>query len=154
MHWRLSMPIRRRLLPLPFALAVTGLACGAPPQTTPSRASALPRLDTVAALRWTRTSSEHALLIAEVFRLASMQLDRRVATTSGPWAVVLDADETLLDNSPYEAQQAAKGAGYDSVAWQRWAESARAAALPGAVAFTQHVHELGGRAIVITRSEE
>ena len=51
-----------------------------------------------------------------------------------PLAVVLDIDETSLLNLGYEADQAARGGGYDAARWTRWEQSGadKVAAVPGA----------------------
>lgn len=68
----------------------------------------------------------------------------------GSWGVIMDADETLIDNSPYEQQLAQTGTSYTESSWATWVRREAAAALPGAVAFTHRVHELGGRVVVVT----
>ena len=63
--------------------------------------------------------------------------DRVAPITGLPPAVVLDIDETVLDNSPYQARLIRDGKAYDDASWAAWCKEERARALPGAVAFTQ-----------------
>ena len=107
------------------------------------------------AVRWSRTAAEHDALFEQTYRLASFRLQRAADTLSGDWAVILDADETVLDNSLYQRERAAQGRGYTSESWAAWARRRAAPALPGAVAFTNLVGELGGRVVIVTnRAQE
>ena len=58
-------------------------------------------------------------------------------------AVVLDLDETVLDNSPYEARLFLEGENYSSESWENWCKEAQAEALPGAVDFLNFADSLG-----------
>ncbi|MBB5709579.1 HAD family acid phosphatase [Sphingomonas xinjiangensis] len=51
-----------------------------------------------------------------------------------PMAVVLDVDETVLQNLGYEADAAARGGGYDAGRWSRWEQTGaeQVLAVPGA----------------------
>jgi 5'-nucleotidase (lipoprotein e(P4) family) len=105
-------------------------------------------------IRWYRTSAEMRALYLQTYRAATATIERRAAgLPAGSWAVILDADETLIDNSPYELQQARLGVPYDSVTWDAWVKRGAAAALPGGVEFTSKVHALGGRVVVVTNRD-
>jgi 5'-nucleotidase (lipoprotein e(P4) family) len=58
-------------------------------------------------------------------------------------AVVLDIDETLLDNSPFQGWQVHEKKSFNNDDWFRWVELARARPLPGAVEFTGYADSLG-----------
>ncbi|MCU0457547.1 MAG: 5'-nucleotidase, lipoprotein e(P4) family [Bacteroidales bacterium] len=60
-----------------------------------------------------------------------------------PPAVVLDIDETLLDNSPFQGWQVLEKKSFNNDDWFRWVELARARPLPGAVEFTRYADSLG-----------
>jgi 5'-nucleotidase (lipoprotein e(P4) family) len=71
------------------------------------------------------------------------------------WAVILDADETVLDNSEYQRRRALLDSGYTSATWATWVNERAAPAVPGAAEFTRRVHALGGRVVIVTnRTEE
>jgi 5'-nucleotidase (lipoprotein e(P4) family) len=98
---------------------------------------------------WTRNSAEHTALALQAYRLASMSVDATVAAgTYGDWAVIVDTDETLLDNSEYQKERGALGWSADS--WSAWAAREEATALPGSVEFLKRVHTLGGKVAVVT----
>jgi 5'-nucleotidase (lipoprotein e(P4) family) len=58
-------------------------------------------------------------------------------------AVVLDLDETVLDNSPYEARLFLEGKNYDPKSWEKWCFEAKAEALPGATDFLHFADSIG-----------
>ncbi len=60
-----------------------------------------------------------------------------------PPAVVIDIDETLLDNSPFQGWQVFEKKSFNNNDWFRWVELARARPLPGAVEFTRYADSLG-----------
>jgi 5'-nucleotidase (lipoprotein e(P4) family) len=73
-------------------------------------------------------------------RILEMQLDE---ITDRPRAVVLDIDETVLDNSPQSAQQIIDGVPFSYELWDEWCSLATARPLPGSVQFTKKAAELG-----------
>lgn len=102
-------------------------------------------------LRWTRASAEHRALYLQIYSGAAVEIER-LATGHAPatWAVIMDVDETILDNSLFEQEQAESGRAYSDSSWAAWVRREAAPALPGAVAFTQRVHALGGRVVLVT----
>ncbi len=74
--------------------------------------------------------------------LLFLKMDTLKANTKKP-AVILDLDETVLDNSPYEARLFLNGETYGSESWEKWCKEAKAKALPGAQDFLSYADELG-----------
>ena len=106
-------------------------------------------------VRWFRTSAEYRALARQTYLLASdrlPELSRGLAPQS--WAVILDADETLLDNSEYEVRRFQVDSGYTDASWNQWVDERAAVAIPGAVEFTRRVHDLGGRVVIVTNRAE
>ena len=108
--------------------------------------------DNLNAVLWVQTSAEYRALSEQTFRAAATQLDRALAEadwdalvpgeranpgTGLPPAVVMDIDETVLDNSPYQARLVRDGTQYDEATWAGWVEERNAAALPGVVEFAR-----------------
>jgi predicted secreted acid phosphatase len=53
------------------------------------------------AIRWYRTAAEMRAIYLQTYRAAETTIARRAeGLPAGSWAVILDADETLIDNSP------------------------------------------------------
>lgn len=124
------------------------------PVATPVATSAGGAIST--ATLWYAASAEQEAVYRQTYRLAAERLEQLVAVRPpGTWAVVLDADETVLDNVAYQIWLDRRGATYSTDTWQDWVEREEATPLPGAVEFLQRVRELGGMiAIVSNRREE
>jgi 5'-nucleotidase (lipoprotein e(P4) family) len=107
------------------------------------------------AIRWTRTSAEHRALFLQVYGAARAQVEREAARRpGGGWAVVLDADETVIDNSAYQVERERAGLPFDAPSWQAWTKRREALPQPGARAFLDRVRELGGRIAIVTNRTE
>jgi len=70
--------------------------------------------------------------------------------TPGSWGVILDADETVLDNSEYQRRRAVIDSGYTEASWNTWVDERAAPAVPGAPELTHRVHALGGKVVIVT----
>lgn len=100
-------------------------------------------------IRWVRQSAEYQALARQAYRQAASAIEDFAEDTShapGSWAVVLDADETVLDNTTFEIE-VATGV---SKSWPKWVKRREANAVPGAAAFTRHVRERGGVVAIVT----
>ena len=87
----------------------------------------------------------------EVFAMAAERLpELSRGLTASSWGVILDADETVLDNSEYQRRRAVLDSGYTDASWSVWVGERAASAVPGAVEFTKRVHSLGGRVVIVT----
>jgi 5'-nucleotidase (lipoprotein e(P4) family) len=69
---------------------------------------------------------------------------------AGSWAVILDADETIISNLTYQIERARQGLGYSTESWNLWVKRREATPLPGAAAFLARVRALGGRIAIVT----
>ncbi len=149
----LDMVSRTRLAATPALLVVllSGCVVGIAPVSTAPTSAAPAAREIPLDVRWVRRSAEHDAVFAQTYRSAGRHL-RAVADTlaAADWAVVLDADETLLDNSLYQRERAEQGLGFTPDTWDAWVRREQATALPGAAAFVQLVAELGGRVVVVT----
>jgi 5'-nucleotidase (lipoprotein e(P4) family) len=102
-------------------------------------------------VRWFRVSAEYRALARQAFRVASERLpalSRDLPRNS--WAVILDADETVLDNSEYQRRRALVDSGYTEASWTAWVNERTAVAVPGAAEFTARVRAAGGRVVIVT----
>jgi 5'-nucleotidase (lipoprotein e(P4) family) len=130
-------------------LPVTG--CGqrtAPPQLPPPAAEARAVPDSI---RWVRDSAEFRALVAQTYRDAATSVASAAASRkAGSWAVILDADETVISNLQYQIERAQAGLAYSSESWRAWVLRREATPLPGAAAFLARVHELGGYIAIVT----
>ena len=103
-----------------------------------------------------QTAEEYGATTLQAYRLAQLQLEAALKDPSWtaaleqtgdfaklPPAVVLDIDETVLDNSYFQARQVRDRAPYSEERWGEWVREARATAIPGALAFTQYAAKNG-----------
>jgi 5'-nucleotidase (lipoprotein e(P4) family) len=107
-------------------------------------------------VHWVRNSAEHRAVFHQIYRLATRRLEELArGREPGSWAVVLDSDETVLDNSEYEKELHQRGEVFGKLNWAAWVGRQAAPPLPGVVSFLERAHELGGRiAIVTSRAAE
>ena len=91
----------------------------------------------VMATLWMQSAAEFRALSYQAFNLATINLDTFLGTYTGskPVAIIVDADETVIDNSAYEAFLIGQDFGYSSKTWTPWMEAAQAKAMPGAREF-------------------
>lgn len=102
-------------------------------------------------VRWVRASAEYQALVVQTFRAATRHVERAsFGRPPGAWAVVLDADETVISNLVYQEERARQGLPYSPESWYAWVRRREATPLPGARAFLERVHELGGRIAIVT----
>lgn len=104
------------------------------------------------AVHWYRNSAEKRALYEQTWRLALQELRTRAAgLADGSWGVILDVDETLLDNSGYQKEFPV----YTDRTWDEWTARQSATALPGAVHFTEVVkQQMHGLVVLVTNREQ
>ncbi|MGT2934165.1 5'-nucleotidase, lipoprotein e(P4) family [Streptococcus catagoni] len=87
---------------------------------------------------WYQQADEAKALYLQGYQLATERLENILKTPSEkPYAIVLDIDETVLDNSPYQAQCVKDGTGFTPESWDNWVQMKAAKAVPGAKEFLQ-----------------
>lgn len=102
------------------------------------------------AIRWVRDSAEYQAALHQVYRLATTRVEQAATRPAGSWGVILDADETVIDNSAYQLERSRIGQGYSAESWNAWVRRREATPLPGAAAFLARVRALGGRIAIVT----
>src|SRR5262245_50862862 len=85
-------------------------------------------------IKYVRDSEEYATLARQVYRGATGAV---ISSAAGGafWGVILDIDETALDNSSYQLERGAYGLPYDDASWNAWVNRRVATAVPGVVDF-------------------
>jgi 5'-nucleotidase (lipoprotein e(P4) family) len=90
------------------------------------------------AVLYYQNAAETKALYYQGFNVAKMKLDQNLAVRSAKKkAIVLDIDETALDNSPYEAQCVLGKINYPEK-WEDWCNMAKAEPTPGSVEFLKY----------------
>ncbi len=163
--------MRRRGLPILLGAVLTaGCATSAPPRVSPTPAPAAPQGDLrglaheqLQAVLWVQTSAEYETLMATTYAAAAAALAPALADKTWtaaleqqgdaaglPPAVIVDVDETLLDNSPFQAQEILEGTAYCDKSWPAWTGKAAARALPGALEFARAAADKGVTVFYVT----
>lgn len=112
---------------------------------------------------WTQASAEWSMATEQAFHLATLNLEKALHDPSWtaaleqqgnfhslPPAVIVDIDETLLDNSPLAARLILAGKEYDPQLWLEWVKESSAAPMPGAVSFIRFAKEKGVAVFYVT----
>jgi acid phosphatase len=114
--------------------------------------------DNLNAVAWMQTSVEFRLISGQTFRSALGQLDRAIKTPSWdalpqadrdtpiadlPPAIIVDVDETVLDNTPYQARNVRDNRDFDDFSWNQWVQARAARPLPGALEFAKAANARG-----------
>jgi 5'-nucleotidase (lipoprotein e(P4) family) len=107
-------------------------------------------------IKYVRDSAEYATLARQVYRQATAAVRSATAALGAErrWAVVLDIDETALDNSPYQLERAAYHQPYEPPSWKAWVARGEARAVPGVNDFVVFVRKAGGRVAWISNRDE
>ena len=101
----------------------------------------------IQAVLWYQSSPEMQALYLQGFNMAKTNLVSFVKDqTDKPKVVVVDIDETMLDNSPFEGRLIHTGKSFKPEIWKEWSDKAKAKALPGAVELTRLAKYLDVRA--------
>jgi len=128
-----------------FLIVISLFSCKTQDATLTTTADATYALSqqNVDAVIWTATSAEMHYSSIQAYDLAILKLKTKISNDySKPIAVVMDLDETVIDNSPYMFQQIAKGKTFDGDSWYEWCMEASAGILPGAFDFIKKCEEL------------
>lgn len=98
-------------------------------------------------LLWMRTSAEYRALAYQGYNVAMNAVKMAVVDPSHqrkPLAIVLDADETVVDNTKLMGESIANGNGrFDAPWWRQAVHQGKSQAMPGAVDFLNEVHKQG-----------
>lgn len=148
------------------------LASGCAASSGPSAAAPAPAVTAIPdsaadvnlnAVLWMQRALEYDATAIQAYRLARLQLEEALrqpswtaaleqagSPTSLKPAVIVDIDETVLDNSYYQARLVRDGRTFAEDTWDRWCQEARATAIPGASEFAQYAASLGVTVFYVT----
>jgi acid phosphatase len=159
--------LRVQLLGLALlSIALDGCRTASSPSPSNPAAPGRQTNENLNAVLWMQTAAEYRASTLQAYRLATMQIDAAVRdrrwtaaveqtadVSALPPAVVADLDETILDNSAFEARQMRDGQAFSEEVWNRWCEERSALAVPGAVPFLQYARSHGVTPIYITNRD-
>ncbi len=104
----------------------------------------------ILAINWVQQSGEYAALTHQSFNVARLAFDHAIAQKVKNPAIIVDLDETLLDNSLYQASLIDTNQGFSDSSWNQWILDQQAKAIPGAVNFVNYVQAQGGKVFFIS----
>lgn len=107
------------------------------------------------AVLYHQTSAEIRALCYQSFKMAKLSLisDKNNTEITKKRAIIVDIDETILDNSPFEAKCITDNISYPSF-WKEWCERADAKIIPGADEFLKFASELGYEIFYVSNRKE
>ena len=122
--------------------------------------------ESLSATLWVQRAAEYDAITRLVYNTAGRQLAARindstftasVEQTAGfdtlSPAIILDVDETVLDNSPFQARMIRQGQKYSSSSWKEWVNEAQAEPLEGAVPFLKKAETAGVAIFYVTNRD-
>ena len=143
-----------------FALALALLALGACQEPAPSRDAH----ENLNATLWMQGAAEYRMDALGKYRQAKATLDR--ALRDRRWtaateqtgdvaglrrmAVIMDLDETVLDNGVFQGELTRRRTLFTRAAWDEWVGKAQATALPGALDFIAYAESRGVTVFYVT----
>jgi len=135
--------MKRLFLILPILFFMFSCENGEPTQVTQSDTLKITSENLLNAVAWFQHSAEMEACYYQAFNQAQTQLLTNIknATTDLPKAVVVDIDETMLDNSPFEGYLIQKNLEYTKDLWNEWVQLGAAEALPGALEFSKFAEQ-------------
>jgi 5'-nucleotidase (lipoprotein e(P4) family) len=117
-----------------------------------------------AATLWMQKAAEYRALTYQAFNLARWQLDADLdkknvkklpkGERKRPRAIVVDIDETVLDNSPSQAAGIKNRRAFSLADWYAWGEMRKARAIPGAVDFLNYAAGKGVKVFYVSNRDE
>ncbi|MEQ1607295.1 MAG: 5'-nucleotidase, lipoprotein e(P4) family [Pyrinomonadaceae bacterium] len=118
----------------------------------------------VGATLYMQKAAEYRALAYQAFNLAHWQLDADLdkknikklpkAEQKKPRAIVVDIDETVLDNSPSQALSIKNKTPFNLNEWYAWGEMRKAKAIPGSVDFLNYAVSKGAKVFFVSNRDE
>jgi 5'-nucleotidase (lipoprotein e(P4) family) len=141
---------RRRAVGGPPALLLVLFLTGCATATTPPPCN--PGTQLVNPTLWMQSAAEYRAAARQTYSAAQRALDAALAQPSSrPRAVILDLDETALDNSRYAARMIEKGAPFSFGSnWSAWVSESASGAIPGVQEFLLDAQSRGVTPVYIT----
>ena len=127
-----------------FAIPVFGILLSSCQQQAPTAEKEANNDGLLMATLYVQQAAEYKALCFQAYNLAQFKLDEKISKYSGDkkMAVIVDIDETVLDNSPFTAKSIIENTDYPKY-WDEWCNLAKAQSVPGAVEFLKYAESVG-----------
>jgi 5'-nucleotidase (lipoprotein e(P4) family) len=146
--------MKKTYLPAFLTLLILS-ACSTTKNTVKTTSTSTINNGKVWASLWQQRSAEYKALCFQAYNIARLRLDEALKQPEGkPLAIVTDIDETILDNSPYDAQRAINNQEYDLATWKQWTAKATCDTVAGAPSFFKYAASKGVHVFYITNRDE
>lgn len=101
---------------------------------------------------WFQKSAEMRALYYQGYNIAKTSLTEKLVRSDNrqPKAVIMDIDETILDNGPFEAFQIIENVPFSDSLWLVWVKKACAKPLPGVMDFVNYAESKGVEIFYVT----
>ncbi|MBF26160.1 MAG: hypothetical protein CMP49_06615 [Flavobacteriales bacterium] len=83
---------------------------------------------------WVTESKEYKMLCQQIYNTATKQLKKQCKKNSNP-VIIMDIDETVLDNSKYQVDLHIQNTSFNSKSWNNFVEEEISELVPGAKKF-------------------
>ena len=108
---------------------------------------------------WVQTSAEYEALCRQIYRNAAEQIVDTLQRSrfAKPPAVVLDLDETVIDNAGFQTSLYRQQATYSTESWEGWVRrqsETEPRAVPGALDFLERIREAGATPVFVSNRRE
>ena len=104
-------------------------------------------------VRWVTQSSEYSSVCEQIYNSASSVLQNQFEGVDRP-VIVMDLDETVLNNVQYQVELFEKSETYNPTSWNAWVNKELATAVPGARSFILDFKEkYEGRIVFISNRD-
>ncbi|WP_129715987.1 5'-nucleotidase, lipoprotein e(P4) family [Pedobacter sp. SYP-B3415] len=112
--------------------------------------------DYTTAVLWQQHSGEYRALCFQAYNFARVSLKQALKKRdrSKPNCIVVDIDETVLDNSAFQGHEIRKGISFAQADWTEWGNLARADTVPGALSFLKFAARKKIEIFYITNREQ
>lgn len=105
-------------------------------------------------INWMQQSGEYQALAHQAFNMAKIAFDNAKVTKGKKKAVVVDLDETMVDNSLYAGWQVKNHKPFDGESWTRWVNARQTQAIAGAVEFNNYVNSHKGTMFYVSNRKD
>lgn len=105
-------------------------------------------------VNWMQQSGEYQALAYQAFNTAKVAFDHAKVAKGKKKAVVVDLDETMVDNSAYAAWQVQNDKEFDGADWTRWVNARQTKAIAGAVEFNNYVNSHKGTMFYVSNRKD
>jgi len=163
---------RALIAPLLISIGVVS-ACSMPtgPKPTGDETRQSPEAiegdDRLNATLWQQTAAEYRVVTRIVYTMAKLQLERALADPAWtaersqseglknlPPAVIMDIDETVLDNSAFQGRLIKDHLSYSDRLWRIWGVKQQATEIPGAVDYISFAQARGVAVFFVTNRDQ